>query len=74
MNVSIEEKKQEAMRRMRKLNYYGQSRKAFYDKGKVMVNEPPLGGHFYVDDYEGLPEKIAEFEYPNSVQSDLTIH
>ena len=66
-NIPIEEKKTEAMRRMRKMNYYGQSRKQFYDKGFVMINEPPLGAHYYIDEDEELVRKINEMQEKDNI-------
>ena len=66
-NIPIEEKKTEAMRRMRKMNYYGQSRKQFYDKGFVMINEPPFGAHYYIDEDEELVRKINEMQEKDNI-------
>lgn len=66
-NISRELKKKEAMRRMRKIDYYGDSRRLFYQKGKVMINEPPLGAHYFVDEDTELVEKIKELEERDNI-------
>lgn len=67
MNIPIEEKKKEAIRRMRKLHYFRPSVEEFKKDGKVMINEPPFGAHYYIDDDEGLVQKIRELEQENNL-------
>ena len=55
--IPVEEKKQEAIRRMKKLGYFGQSINAFRRSGYVMINEPPYGAHYYTHDDEVLQQK-----------------
>ena len=63
--ISKDKKKQEAIRRMKKLNYFGQSISAFRKSGYVMINEPPYGAHYYTHDDERLQKAIKEFEEQN---------
>ena len=65
--VSYEEKKSEAIRRMNVLHYFKQSIQQFNRSGKIMINEPPWGAHYYVDEDEELVEKIHELEYAGKV-------
>lgn len=67
MNISREEKKAEAIRRMKKMGYFSQSIKEFEKYDKVMVNEPPIGGHFYTDYYPELEAKIKELEERDNI-------
>lgn len=60
--VPFLEKKKEAVNRLKAMRYFGKSKEEFRRSGKVMINEPPFGGHFYVDDDEELVSKIKEFE------------
>lgn len=60
MNVSREEKKIEALNRMKKMGYWGRARESFKRSGKVLVNEPPFGGVYEPE--EAVKAAIAEFE------------
>jgi len=62
MNISREAKKAEAIRRMKALKYFDLSIKDFEKNDKVMINEPPFGAHFYIDDDERLVEAIKSIE------------
>ena len=64
--IPVAEKKAEAIRRMKKLNYFGQSINAFRRSGYVMINEPPFGAHYYTHDDERLQQAIKEFERENN--------
>ena len=64
--IPVEEKKTEAIRRMKKLNYFSQSINAFRRSGYVMINEPPFGAHYYTHDDVNLQKKIKEFEEENN--------
>ncbi len=44
MEISLDMKKAEAVRRMKMLGVFGQAREKFRRSGKVMVSEPPFGG------------------------------
>ena len=60
MKVTREEKKVEALSRMRKVGYWGQAREAFRRSNRVLVNEPPFGGVY--DPEPELAETIKKFE------------
>lgn len=60
MNVSREEKKVEALNRMKKIGYFGLAKEKFRRSDMIFVNEPPFGAVF---DLEPELEKIVkEFE------------
>lgn len=44
MNISLDMKKAEAVRRMKMMDVFGRAREAFRRSNKVMVSEPPFGG------------------------------
>lgn len=56
----------EAVARMRKLGYFGPSVDEFRKWGKVMINEPPIGAHYYTDDDVQLQMEIENFEKRNN--------
>ncbi len=60
MNISIEEKKVEAIARMKALGIFPQTIKQFEDEGYVSISEPPFGA-FYWAEGEDL-ERIRQFE------------
>lgn len=60
MNISREEKKAEALRRMRKLGYWGRAREAFRRQDRIFVNDPPFGAVY--DPELELAEAIDKFE------------
>lgn len=60
MNIGTEEKKIEAIARMKKLGIFPQTIKQFEDEGYVSISEPPFGA-FYWAEGEDL-ERIREFE------------
>ena len=64
MKVSIEKKKEEAVKRMRAMNVFGVYRKSFKESGRLQVSEPPYGALYYLDDVEDkeLIDYIKEFE------------
>ena len=64
--IPVAEKKAEAIRRMKKLDYFSQSINAFRRSGYVMINEPPFGAHYYTHDDERLQQAIKEFEEENN--------
>lgn len=67
MNISREKKKAEAVRRMKALHYFDPSIEEFEKHDKVMVNEPPWGAHYYIDDDKELVEKIKELEKQDNI-------
>lgn len=60
MNVSIEKKKAEAVKRMRKLGIFGPTIKQFEKEGLVSISEPPAGAFFWVEGEE--LEEMREWE------------
>ena len=60
MNISMEEKKVEAIARMKKLGIFPQTIKQFEDEGYISISEPPFGA-FYWAEGEDL-ERIRQFE------------
>lgn len=60
MEVSLEEKRREAVDRMKAMKILPQAVKEFEESGRVFVSEPPLGGLFELDD--GQRKTIADFE------------
>ena len=58
--VSLEEKKAEAVKRMKMLGIFPETIKQFERDSKVSVSKPPLGAFFWVDDED--KKRIAEFE------------
>ena len=60
MRISIEEKKAEAIERMKALGIFPQTIKQFKDEGYISISEPPLGA-FYWAEGEDL-ERIRQFE------------
>lgn len=59
MNISIEEKKAEAIRRMKMLGIYPETIKQFED-GHVSRSEPPFGAYYWVEGKE--LEALRKFE------------
>ena len=67
MNISREKKKAEAIRRLKALHYFEPSIEEFEKHDKVMVNEPPFGAHYFIDDDTALVEKIKELEARDNI-------
>lgn len=67
MNISREEKKAEAIRRLKALHYFEPSIEEFEKNDKIMVNEPPWGAHYFIDDDKALVEKIKELEEQDNI-------
>lgn len=60
MNVSIEDKKAEAVVRMKLLGIFPETIRQFEKEGYIGISEPPLGAFYWADD-EDL-KHIREFE------------
>lgn len=60
MNISIEEKKVEAIARMKELGIFGETIRQFEEMGKISRSEPPFGVFFWVEG-EDL-ERVKKFE------------
>ncbi len=63
MNVTREEKKAEAVRRMKLWGIYGPTREQFRKSNLVSISEPPLGACFWVNDEEKADIEAFEKEY-----------
>lgn len=76
MNISREKKKVEAIRRLKAFNYYDLSIVEFEKYDKVMVNDPPLYAHFYIDDERDgeLKKWVDEFEEKHNALVYAVIH
>ena len=64
MNVSREQKKEEALRRMKKIRYWAQAKEAFRRSNRVFVNEPPFGAVYDLE--PELAELVKGFEEENN--------
>ena len=60
MNVSREDKKEEAIKRMRAMHVFNDAIKQFAEDDTVMVSEPPLGGLYWLN--EEQKQMVQEFE------------
>lgn len=60
MNISREDKKIEAVKRMRAMGIISDAIKQFLNDDKVMVSEPPLGGLYYLNDEQ--KKMVQDFE------------
>ena len=62
MKVSMENKKKEAISRLRTLGVYTESIKQF-ERGMVSYSEPPMGANYWLDDEQKAIVKEFEEEY-----------
>lgn len=60
MNISREEKKIEAIERMKKLGVFSETIKQFEQEDLVSISEPPVGAFFWVENEEF--EEMRRFE------------
>jgi len=60
MNISIEEKKTEAVLRMQAWGIYPETVKQFRNDNKVSISIPPWYGYFWLD--EDQEKRVKEFE------------
>ena len=63
MKVSMEEKKIEAVKRMKELKIFPEVIKQFERDGLVSLSHPPVGAHFWLDDEQ--KKIVADFEKEN---------
>lgn len=63
MKISIEEKKIEAIERMKKLGVYGQTIKQFDKEDRVSISVPPFGAFFWAEGEELEAMKRFEEEH-----------
>lgn len=71
MNISINEKKTEAIKRMKMMRIIPGAIKQFKDKNQIMVSEPPFGGLYWIEDE--LQITIKEFEEKNNALVYLVV-
>ena len=64
MKVSLEEKKIEAVKRMKALGIFSETIRQFEKENLVSVSVSPFGGFFWIDDED--KERIAAFEKKSS--------
>lgn len=64
MNVSREEKKIEAVKRMEEMKYWKQAKESFRRSDRVYVNEPPWGAVYDLE--PALAEEVKKFEDENN--------
>ena len=60
MNITKEEKKKEAVKRMEQLNIISDAIKQFTNSNTLMVSEPPFGGLYWLNEEE--KEMVRKFE------------
>ena len=60
MNISIEEKKAEAINRMKVLGIFPETIKQFEREGKISRSDPPVGAYYLVEGEE--LEAVRKFE------------
>ena len=63
MNVSMENKKAEAIKRMKALGIFTQTIQQFAKQGLVSYSEPPMGANYWLDDEQEQIVKKFEEEY-----------
>ena len=72
MNVTREEKKTEALARMKLWGIYAPIRKQFEKEDLVSESAPPLGACYWLD--ETQRKRVAEFEEKNNALVYHVIH
>lgn len=60
MNISIEEKKVEAIRRMKELGIFNQTIQQFEKDDLISISEPPFGAFYWIEGKD--LERVREFE------------
>ena len=63
MNVSMENKKIEAIKRMKALKIFNQTIKQFEKENLVSYSEPPMGANYWLDEEQEKLVKAFEEEY-----------
>lgn len=63
MNIPIEKKKEEAIKRMKALGIYSETIRQFKNEDLVSYSEPPLGANYWLDDEQKKVVKEFEEEY-----------
>lgn len=60
MNISMEQKKAEAVSRMKMLGIFPETIRQFEQDGKVSISEPPMGAFYWADGWD--LDRIRQFE------------
>ena len=63
MNVSMEIKKEEAIKRMKALGVFSQTIQQFKKSNLVSYSEPPMGANYWLDDEQKAIVKVFEEEH-----------
>ena len=63
MNIPIDIKKQEAIKRMKTLDIFTETIRQFKNEDLVSYSEPPLGANYWLDDEQKKIVKEFEEEY-----------
>ena len=63
MNISIEEKKKEAIKRLKKLRVYEEVIEQFEKEGLINMSEPPYGACYWPSDDELAMIRVFEQEH-----------
>lgn len=63
MNIPIEKKKEEAIKRMKALGIFTETIRQFKNEYLVSYSEPPLGANYWLDDEQKKIVKEFEEEY-----------
>ena len=63
MNVSMENKKIEAIKRMKALKIFNQTIRQFERENLVSCSEPPMGANYWIDEEQEKLVKAFEEEY-----------
>ena len=63
MNISIKEKKAEAIRRMKMLEIFPETIRQFEKENLISVSEPPFGAFYWADEEQQEVIKKIEKEY-----------
>lgn len=71
MNISREEKKIEAINRMKMMKIIPDAIKQFKKDDRIMVSEPPIGGLYYIE--PELQEFVNNFEKENDALVFLVV-
>lgn len=71
MNIQIDEKRKEAIKRMKALGILPEAINQFRRGEPVMVSEPPFGGLYYVE--PELQKRIDDFENENNAVVYLVV-
>lgn len=71
MNISVNEKKAEAIKRMKMMHIISDAIKQFKDENQIMVSEPPFGGLYWIEDE--LQTTIKKFEEKNNALVYLVV-